>query len=66
MDEVFDPLLVEISHIKQKWLYLSYADYSEVQLLDIYLPDVGNWPFPMIVSRHGEGLVKIASPMMYK
>jgi acetyl esterase/lipase len=41
------------SHIKRKWLNRKYATQSPAQKLDIYLPDEGDGPFPVIVSIHG-------------
>lgn len=55
MIEVFPPLLIDTSLIQRKWLGISYADYSESQKLDIYLPSTGKDPFPVIVSVHGGG-----------
>ena len=39
--------------IERKWLDIPYAKASRAQKLDIYLPDTGNGPFPVIVSIHG-------------
>ncbi len=39
--------------IKRKWLDQAYASTSSAQKLDIYLPDEGEGPFPVIVSIHG-------------
>ncbi|MDZ7316081.1 MAG: alpha/beta hydrolase [candidate division KSB1 bacterium] len=39
--------------IKRKWLDLPYASLSEAQKLDIYLPDEGDGPFPVILAIHG-------------
>jgi len=39
--------------IKRKWLDIPYATQSQAQKLDIYLPDEGNGPFPVILSVHG-------------
>ena len=55
MDDVLSPPMMDTSHIKRKWLDLPYADYSHAQKLDIYLPDKGKGPFPVIVSIHGGG-----------
>lgn len=41
--------------IKNKFLDIAYAEKSPTQKLDIYLPDNGNGPFPVIVSIHGGG-----------
>jgi len=43
----------DVSHIRRKWLDLPYAGVSPAQKLDIYLPDEGDGPFPVIVSIHG-------------
>jgi acetyl esterase/lipase len=45
--------LYDVSNIKNKHLDIHYASKSEAQKLDIYLPDKGNGPFPVIVSVHG-------------
>ena len=39
--------------IKNKILDVAYANKSEAQKLDIYLPEVGDGPFPVIVQIHG-------------
>jgi acetyl esterase/lipase len=39
--------------IKRKWLDIAYATASQAQKLDIYLPDEGEGPFPVILSIHG-------------
>jgi acetyl esterase/lipase len=39
--------------IKRQWTDISYAAQSSAQKLDIYLPDEGNGPFPVILSIHG-------------
>lgn len=40
-------------HIKRKYLDIPYASISPAQKLDIYLPDEGEGPFPVIISIHG-------------
>jgi len=40
-------------NIKRKWLDVAYASQSQAQKLDIYLPDEGDGPFPVIISIHG-------------
>lgn len=40
-------------HIKRRYLNLPYASLSLSQALDIYLPDDGYGPFPVILSIHG-------------
>ena len=55
MEEVFASHRVDLKHIKRKWLDLPYADHSEAQKLDIYIPNTGKGPFPVIVTIHGGG-----------
>lgn len=45
----------DVSHIQRKWLDLPYASLSPSQKLDLYLPDDGNGPFPVIIHIHGGG-----------
>jgi acetyl esterase/lipase len=40
-------------HIKRKMFDISYAPLSSAQKLDIYWPEEGDGPFPVIVSIHG-------------
>lgn len=40
-------------HIKRKMFDIAYANTSPAQKLDIYWPEEGNGPFPIIVSIHG-------------
>ncbi len=47
------PPPADTSHIRRKFLNLSYAQLSPAQKLDIYLPDEGDGPFPVIVAIHG-------------
>jgi hypothetical protein len=51
----FPPPKMDTSRIARKWLDLSYGDDSPRQRLDIYLPDQGDGPFPVIVAIHGGG-----------
>ncbi|MDX2445455.1 MAG: alpha/beta hydrolase [Bacteroidales bacterium] len=44
-----------VSGIKNKYLNIPYATISEAQKLDIYLPDDGDGPFPVIICIHGGG-----------
>jgi acetyl esterase/lipase len=43
----------DVSHIQRKWLDLPYASLSPAHTLDIYLPDEGDGPFPVILHIHG-------------
>jgi acetyl esterase/lipase len=45
--------IADVSHIRRKWLDLPYASLSPIQKLDIYLPDEGDGPFPVILHIHG-------------
>ena len=47
------PPRANTDHIRRKFLDLAYASESPAQKLDIYLPDQGDGPFPVIVSIHG-------------
>jgi acetyl esterase/lipase len=47
------PKQPDTDHIKRKWRDVPYASVSPAQKLDIYLPDEGDGPFPVIVSIHG-------------
>jgi acetyl esterase/lipase len=40
-------------HIRRRFLDVPYANLSLSQKLDIYLPDEGEGPFPVILSIHG-------------
>jgi acetyl esterase/lipase len=53
MDNFILPPEMNTSHVKRKWLNRQYANQSPMQRLDIYLPDVGDGPFPVIASIHG-------------
>ena len=46
---------VNTDSIKNKWQDIAYANISQAQKLDIYLPNGGNGPFPVIVLIHGGG-----------
>lgn len=49
----FPPPMMDTSHIKRKWLDLPYAHQSPTQKLDIYLPETGEGPFPVVFVIHG-------------
>jgi acetyl esterase/lipase len=42
-----------VDHIRRKYLDVPYASLSPSQKLDIYLPETGDGPFPVILSIHG-------------
>ena len=52
VDENYIPP-ADVSHIRRKWLDMPYASLSPSQKLDIYLPDQGDGPFPVILYIHG-------------
>jgi acetyl esterase/lipase len=47
------PPPVDTGGIKRKFLDIPYAPISKAQKLDIYLPEEGQGPFPVIVAIHG-------------
>jgi acetyl esterase/lipase len=47
------PPQASVEHIRRKWLDVAYASVSPSQRLDLYLPDGGEAPYPVIVSFHG-------------
>ncbi len=53
MDRSGPPPMLDTSFIKRRWLDVPYAFQSPTQMLDIYLPDEGEGPFPLIFVVHG-------------
>lgn len=51
----FQIKLADISWVKRKFLDVPYASRSKAQCLDLYLPDEGEGPFPLVVHIHGGG-----------
>jgi len=47
------PSTVDTAGIARKWLDVAYAAASDAQKLDVFLPDSGDGPFPVILSIHG-------------
>jgi acetyl esterase/lipase len=47
------PPILDTSHIERHWLDIPYANQSDAQKLDIYLPIDGDGPFPVIIYIHG-------------
>jgi len=47
------PPPADTAHIRRKFLDIPYAYLSPAQKLDIYLPDEGPGPFPVIMAIHG-------------
>ena len=54
-ERFFHNLQADITHIHRKWLDIPYANLSPAQNLDIYLPEEGDGPFPVILHVHGGG-----------
>ncbi|EFL50339.1 Alpha/beta hydrolase fold-3 domain protein [Solidesulfovibrio fructosivorans JJ]] len=44
---------VDTDRIRRKWLDIPYASLSPAQKLDIYLPETGDGPFPVVIAIHG-------------
>ncbi|MBP2658625.1 MAG: alpha/beta hydrolase [Firmicutes bacterium] len=49
--------IMDVSCIKRKWLDIAYATQTNSQKLDVYLPDDGEGPFPVVVLIHGGGWI---------
>jgi acetyl esterase/lipase len=43
----------DVSHVRRQQLDIAYASTSPNQLLDIYLPETGDGPFPIVLHVHG-------------
>jgi acetyl esterase/lipase len=52
-DAFFHIPKADVSRIRRKWLDLPYSLVSPAQKLDIYLPDHGEGPFPVVFHIHG-------------
>jgi acetyl esterase/lipase len=53
----FQPPPADTRSIRRKWLDVPYAGRSPSQKLDIYLPEQGDGPFPVILSLHGGAFI---------
>lgn len=51
----FKPPMADISWVKRKYLDVVYAEESLNQRMDIYLPEEGEGPFPVLFHIHGGG-----------
>lgn len=49
------PPLVDVSHIRRSWLDVAYDSRSDAQKLDVFLPEEGEGPFPLLIHIHGGG-----------
>lgn len=45
-------------HITRKWLNIPYTNVPNSQLLDVYLPETGEGPFPVVIYIHGGGFIR--------
>ncbi|MFJ7972003.1 alpha/beta hydrolase fold domain-containing protein [Psychrobacillus sp. NPDC096389] len=52
------PEAIDTSFIKNKQLDIKYGNQSEAQKLDIYWPNEGEGPFPVIIAIHGGGFMQ--------
>jgi acetyl esterase/lipase len=51
------PPPADTNHIQRKFLNVPYAQLSPAQQLDVYLPDEGEGPFPVIIAIHGGAFI---------
>lgn len=49
----FVPPMADISWVKRKFLDVAYDTKSRRQCFDLYLPDEGDGPFPLLIHIHG-------------
>ncbi len=49
--------MVDVSKVRRKWLDVAYARQSPSQVLDVYLPEKGEGPFPTYVFIHGGAFI---------
>lgn len=49
--------MVDVSGITRKWLDVPYASQSPSQVMDIYLPEEGEGPFPTYIFIHGGAFI---------
>lgn len=59
LDQIFNSREgVNVAIVQRKWLDVPYANLSPNEKLDIYLPNEGKGPFPIIVAIHGGSFIK--------
>ena len=51
----WEPPMADISWVRRKFLDVPYAHESMAQRLDLYLPQEGEGPFPLVIHFHGGG-----------
>ncbi|MFA6830644.1 MAG: alpha/beta hydrolase [Bacilli bacterium] len=49
------PPLVDVTYVKRKFLDVNYGDGKPHNSIDIYLPETGEGPFPLLIHIHGGG-----------
>ena len=49
------PPMADISWVKRRLLDIPYGSESKNQCLDLYLPETGSGPFPLLIHIHGGG-----------
>lgn len=49
------PPLTDVRHVKRKFLDIPYGNESPAQRFDLFLPDTGDGPFPLVIHIHGGG-----------
>ncbi len=50
-------ILIDSSDIKRKWIDLPYGPDAKNEVLDLYLPNEGDGPFPVVIFVHGGGWI---------
>lgn len=50
--------MIDTTYVTRRWIDVQYIGGSEAQRLDIYLPEHGEGPFPVILSIHGGAFMK--------
>lgn len=53
--EGWKPPMADVSWVKNKYLDVPYDTQSKAQCMDIYLPEEGDGPFPVLIHIHGGG-----------
>jgi acetyl esterase/lipase len=49
----FEIPMLDVNHIKRKYLDIPYAGLSQDTKLDLFLPENGSGPFPLVIYIHG-------------
>lgn len=51
----WNPPMADISWVKRQYLDIPYGTESKAQCLDLFLPEKGDGPFPVLIHIHGGG-----------